>query len=123
MASRLPVQNGTAGFTPAELFYDPLGGIKFGKQIGAIGGHSDHVHVAYQNPKAVLAAIALARRLGLRVSENPYADAVDPVHVKNSYHYRKFPGKYGGRTLGEALDVSGKAALMAQFYRTLAGGR
>ncbi len=32
---------------PTELFYDPLGGIKNGVQIGAIGGHSDHVHVAF----------------------------------------------------------------------------
>jgi hypothetical protein len=30
-----------------ELFYDPLGGIKYGKQIGAIGHHQDHVHVAF----------------------------------------------------------------------------
>jgi hypothetical protein len=29
-----------------ELFYDPLGAIKNGKRIGAIGGHSDHVHIA-----------------------------------------------------------------------------
>lgn len=32
---------------PTELFYDPLGGIKRGREIGAIGGHRDHVHVAY----------------------------------------------------------------------------
>ncbi len=32
---------------PTELFYDPLGGIKNGVQIGAIGGHSSHVHVAF----------------------------------------------------------------------------
>jgi hypothetical protein len=32
---------------PTELFYDPMGGIKNGHQIGAIGGHSNHVHVAY----------------------------------------------------------------------------
>jgi len=32
---------------PAELFYDPMGGIKDGHNIGAIGGHRDHVHVAY----------------------------------------------------------------------------
>lgn len=32
---------------PTELFYDPLGGIKYGQEIGAIGGHSDHVHVAF----------------------------------------------------------------------------
>jgi len=32
---------------PTELFYDPMGGIKNGHQIGAIGGHRTHVHVAY----------------------------------------------------------------------------
>lgn len=32
---------------PTELFYDPLGGIKYGQEIGPIGGHSDHVHVAF----------------------------------------------------------------------------
>ena len=29
-----------------ELFYDPLGGRKNGQEIGAIGGHGDHVHYA-----------------------------------------------------------------------------
>jgi hypothetical protein len=33
--------------SPTELFYDPLGGIKYGQSIGAIGGHGDHVHVAF----------------------------------------------------------------------------
>ena len=32
---------------PTELFYDPMGGIKNGRHIPAIGGHSNHVHVAY----------------------------------------------------------------------------
>lgn len=32
---------------PTELFYDPMGGIKNGRNIGAIGGHGTHVHVAY----------------------------------------------------------------------------
>ncbi|HUS32054.1 MAG TPA: hypothetical protein VMZ53_26320 [Kofleriaceae bacterium] len=32
---------------PTELFYDPMGGIKHGRQIGPIGGHRTHVHVAY----------------------------------------------------------------------------
>ena len=32
---------------PTELFYDPMGGIKHGRQIGAIGGHGNHVHLAY----------------------------------------------------------------------------
>lgn len=33
--------------SPTELFYDPQGGMKHGRNIGAIGGHSNHVHVAY----------------------------------------------------------------------------
>ena len=36
-----------ATMSPTELFYDPLGGIKHGREIGAIGNHSDHVHVAF----------------------------------------------------------------------------
>lgn len=32
---------------PTELFYDPMGGMKHGHNIGAIGGHGTHVHVAY----------------------------------------------------------------------------
>ncbi|MCA9518917.1 MAG: peptidoglycan-binding protein [Myxococcales bacterium] len=34
-------------YHPTELFYDPLGGVKNGRDIGAIGGHRDHVHVAF----------------------------------------------------------------------------
>jgi len=36
-----------AKLSPTECFYDPIGGIKHGQNIGAIGGHSDHVHVAF----------------------------------------------------------------------------
>src|ERR1041384_5847616 len=36
----------SAGTGINELFYDPLGGVKYGKQIGAIGGHKDHVHLS-----------------------------------------------------------------------------
>ena len=36
-----------SGTNPTELFYDPQGGMKHGRNIGAIGGHGDHVHVAY----------------------------------------------------------------------------
>ena len=32
---------------PTELFYDPMGGMKHGRNIGAIGGHGNHVHLAY----------------------------------------------------------------------------
>lgn len=36
-----------SGTHPTELFYDPMGGIKHGRDIGAIGGHGRHVHIAY----------------------------------------------------------------------------
>jgi hypothetical protein len=36
-----------AQYSPTEMFYDPIGGIKYGKNIGAIGGHRDHVHIAF----------------------------------------------------------------------------
>lgn len=36
----------TYGSELLELFYDPKGAIKNGAKIAAIGGHSDHVHVA-----------------------------------------------------------------------------
>ena len=36
-----------AGTMPTELFYDPLGAIKHGAPIPPIGGHTDHVHIAY----------------------------------------------------------------------------
>lgn len=52
---------------PVELFHDPLGGIKHGQQIGAIGGHGQHVHYAAPNPQQMLRAISLAQRLGLAV--------------------------------------------------------
>jgi hypothetical protein len=108
---------------PAELFYDPIGGIKYGKNIGAIGGHSNHVHVAYTNEAQLLKALAIAQGLGLHVSENPYVDKVDPVHVKDSFHYRIFPGRYRGRRVGKAFDASGAAGLMAKLYRELAAMR
>ncbi len=32
---------------PTELFYDHIGGMKHGRSIGAIGGHRNHIHVAF----------------------------------------------------------------------------
>jgi len=112
----------TTGTVPAELFYRNHA-LKFGKHIGAVKGHYDHVHVAETNPQAMLAAISLAQRLGLRVAENPYEGGVNPVHVKNSYHYRSFKEKYHGKRLGEAIDVSGPPKLMGRYYQLLAAGR
>lgn len=127
--SRSPLVSGTSqpqsplqfGSIPgqAELFYDPLGGYKYGKAIGPIGGHSDHIHVAYQDRKSLLEALALAQKLGLHVSENPYVDTVDPVHVGTSYHYRTFPGTTHGKRVGEAFDASGSPQSMAALFKRL----
>lgn len=90
-----------------ELFYDPQGGWKYGKQIGAIGGHSDHVHVA-AGPKTIVALGELAQKMGLHVGENPHFGGVAPVHVSGSFHYKD-----------EAIDVSGDTAKMAAYARRI----
>jgi hypothetical protein len=101
---------------PAELFYDPIGGIKYGKNIGAIGGHSNHVHVAYTNEAQLLKALAIAQGLGLHVSENPYVDKVDPVHVKaiHSITALSLVG-IGVEGLGRLLTLAALRALWRSF--------
>jgi hypothetical protein len=107
----------------AEAFYDPLGSWDNGRFGGPIGGHSDHVHISASTPTEMLKAIRLAQSMGLSVRENPYVDPVDPVHVQGSYHYRTFPGQFGGKKLGEAIDVSGPASSMAAFYKAMTGSK
>ena len=99
-----------------ELFYDPLGGIKHDQQIGAIGGHTNHVHVALSTTGGQRSAIAKARRMGLHVGEENTSD-VHSVHAKNSYHYKILDPKTG---LRGAADVSGNPKAMAAFYRWVA---
>jgi hypothetical protein len=102
----------TRGHLIRELFYDPLGGIKNGHEIGAIGHHETHDHVAMATLAAQLAVEQHARQMGMHVGEEQNAD-VHPVHVHDSYHYRNFPhSRYR-----EAADVSGSPAQMAAFYR------
>lgn len=90
-----------------ELFYDPQGGWKFGASIGAIGGHTDHVHVAADERRIVYVG-RQARKMGLNVGENKHFSGSTPTsgHVPNSYHYKN-----------EAIDVSGSTAQMAAFAR------
>lgn len=105
-----------------ELFYDPLGAYDEGNWINPIGGHSDHVHASFGTPETALWAIKLAKSLGLRATENPYAEgspAEPGVHTPTSYHYRNFDGMYDGRQLGQGLDVSGSADLMAKYFNQL----
>lgn len=115
-----------------ELIYDPIGALFDGTfQPGAYGGHTDHVHIALnRHPRELLGLLRWAQRHGLHVGENPFFDAVDPVHTEGSFHYRtfgrKFGRKFGGKTLGKAADVSGTPAQMARFFqvarRALEGG-
>lgn len=90
-----------------EMFYDPQGGWKFGARISAIGGHSDHVHVAADRRRVIYIG-RQAQKMGLRVSEQSAFSGSKPTggHVPNSYHYKD-----------EAIDVSGSTAQMAAFAR------
>lgn len=95
-----------AGKRPAgnllELFYDPQGGVKRGKEIGAIGGHSDHVHAA-TGPKQLAALKKLATDMGLTITST-----TGGKHAPNSYHYQ-----------GKAIDVAGDPKKMAAFARAV----
>lgn len=97
----------------AELLHEGVG--------GATHSTGEHIHAAFNNPQATLRAISLAQQLGLSVRENPYVDPVDPVHSAHSYHYRRFPGLFHGKPLGEAIDVNGPR--MMDYYRQLAALR
>jgi hypothetical protein len=99
-----------------ELFYDPLGAIKNGQAIHAIGGHNDHVHVSLKSEAAQRAAIAQAQRMGLHVGQDTDRN-VTQVHVSDSYHYRHYRK---GDPLRMAADVSGDAGKMSAFYRWVA---
>ena len=96
---------GGKGSKIKELFYDPQGGWKGSTRIPAIGGHSNHVHVA-AGVKTVVRLGRVAQKMGLRVAENKAFDKVDPVHTANSWHYKN-----------RAIDVSGDPKKMAAFAR------
>ena len=115
-SSRAPATSDAAPSTPSlpasggdkkiyELFYDPQGGWKGTQNIGPIGGHGDHGHFAADPRRTLWVGNQLKKRFGVRVSENPAFDPVDPVHAENSHHYRT--GKVRGKTVGEAIDFSG----------------
>jgi hypothetical protein len=63
----------------------------------------------------MVSLIDYAQQLGLSVRENPYTDDVDPVHTKGSHHYQTI-GKYKGKKVGRAIDVSGDAAKLRAFF-------
>lgn len=104
------------GGTLEELIHDPMREhyVDGGQRVsGAHGGHGGHVHVALNNPQAMKVAIQRAQRMGLSVRDNPLTDKVDPVHSKNSFHYRTFPGT----NIGMGADISGDPRTMTAFYR------
>jgi Transglycosylase SLT domain len=86
--------------------------VKNGQEVSGPGvygsvwaGHQDHVHAA-AGPKTIVELGKLAQSMGLHVGENPHFGGVNPVHAKNSYHYK-----------GEAIDVSGDPKKMNAFAR------
>lgn len=93
-----------------ELFYDPLGFyIDNGKrQQGAIGGHTDHLHVATNNRRDADRVGYMAQRMGLNVSENNTFDKVDPVHTQGSFHYSD-----------RADDISGDPEVIRRLIQKL----
>lgn len=69
--------------------------------------------------KAMIALIREAQRRGLRVSENPFVDKVDPVHTRGSQHYQMFPGSRAGK----AVDIGGNPKQLQQMFRWVEANR
>lgn len=88
-----------------ELFHDPIGGIKRGKEIGAIGGHGGHVHTG-SGPKQLKALKKLAVNMGLTITSEAEGHPGDGVHTPTSLHYK-----------GKAFDASGPPDRMADYTR------
>lgn len=82
--------------------------------------HDTHIHFGFAEPDVAISIIKKAKSLGLHAGENPFSDDVEPVHKKNSYHYRTFPGSFEGKTLGKGLDVSGNRDKMVELYNWVA---
>ncbi len=80
----------------------PRSNIPSGTSYGGPGG-----------AKGVIAAIKRAQSMGLRVSENPWVDKVDPVHVQGSDHYKT----YAGGKVGHAEDVSGDPSKITAYFK------
>jgi hypothetical protein len=89
---------------------------------GLDGGERDDDGVSVEPPvvkgqpwERVIGAIKYAQSLGLRVSENPYVDKVDPVHIEGSHHYQT----YAKTNVGKAMDVSGDPEKLKLYFRYL----
>ena len=95
-----------------ELFYNGPGGVNVdnGRRVGRgfVSGHTNHVHVA-AGPKTIQSIARIAQEMGLSVRELAPFDKVDPVHTRNSFHYRNM-----------AADISGDPRKMAEFSRRVA---
>jgi hypothetical protein len=89
-----------------ELFYKQ-DAWKNGQPIGAIPGHDDHLHAA-ANQRRIRYIARQAQKQGLSVRELGGFDPVDPVHAKNSYHYKN-----------EAADIGGSPQQLSSFERWL----
>lgn len=69
----------------SELFFDPWGGLKNGQALrGPIGGHNDHVHVAYGGPRSDEGSLAeldalLAKGAKPQLLNAPSAPAPKPI--------------------------------------------
>lgn len=93
-----------------EVFYDPAGEYwdSGGIRKGAIGGHSDHVHVSADRGYIVKIG-KFAQRLGLHVGEQRrFGGTPTGGHTSGSYHYRDM-----------GIDVSGDPKKMAEFARIM----
>ena len=104
-ADAQPPAASASGLSPIkELFYDPIGGWKGQTNIGPIGGHGSHVHVA-AGPKTTYLLGRRAEQMGLNVGENPkFGGVKSGGHTPTSFHYNS-----------RAIDVTGAPPKLRAF--------
>jgi hypothetical protein len=112
-----------------ELVYNPAtkegGEIGYGYDDGKRkkgiewSNHDNHLHIGFNKRKTAIEIIEKAEMMGLLTSENPYAKKdsdgkVGSSHVKNSLHYKNFPGT---PVVGMAVDITGNRKKIIELIK------
>ena len=112
-----------------ELVYNPAtkegGAIGYGYDDGKRkkgiewSNHDNHLHIGFTKRKTAIEIIDKAEMMGLLTSENPYAKKdsdgkVGSSHVKNSLHYKNFPGT---PVVGMAVDITGNPKKIIELIK------
>jgi diguanylate cyclase (GGDEF)-like protein len=107
----------------AEVFYDPVGGFKKGKSIGAVGNHKDHAHIAFDEADNDLRVnLADIEPDDVASPGNAAANLVNELTAANPSSRLPAPAKVGMKGAGEnQLGMAVSAANLPERVRKQTG--